>query len=328
MLFWFISFVCLLFGLREAFRDGSFARGRPDELVTMARIRDSLHHFEETLASGNLPEERDWERLFQASAPWGALFSESLPELRAQGASLVPTLKRFRELAVSHEKNLRDAKARASGAMSQALICACLIPVFGAFLYLLVPGVDERPIAWTFLCLLASGMGGVAATWLLGLAESARWGGLKKDAHPRVLESLGFCERLIALLRSGLAPDLAWARAVDSLSPELTSRWGADVWRRDPEDLGAARSLDESIASLGSRLRRAIQVGLLEGTPCEERLESVAQSLRAEIRAFQERELGLLGSRALKPLFLCVAPAVLSLLVIAVFVSFRSQGGF
>lgn len=331
MFFWILSTSCLLFGLRECVRDGTFARGKRgkgNELVSIARVRDAVHHFEETLASGNLPEPEDWLRLQHAPPPWGGLITESLTELRSQGASLLPTLKRFRELALAHEKSLRDAQARASGAMSQAMISAALVPVFGAFLYLLVPGLDERPFIWLAVCFAACASGGVAAAWLLDLSESARWGGLRPDARPWVLESLGFCERLIALLRSGLAPDLAWSRAVGSVSPDLVVHWGADVWRSVPEASTPATSLFESVTGLGVRLRRAIQTGLMEGTPCEERLEGVAQGLRTEIRAFQDRELSLLGSRALKPLFLCVAPSVLLLLVIAVWFSFRSSGGF
>ncbi len=329
MLLWFGFFLCLFFGLKEVFQDGLPGLRIASEISQLCRVRDSLHHFEETLASGCLPDEEDWELLRIHPAPWGGLISQSLIRLRTQGASLVPTLKRFRELVSSHEKNLRQGKARASQALAQAMVCSLMIPLFSSLLYLMVPGLDEKRSFWFVLSFFACVWGGLAAFWMLALSESARWGGLKKTEQPWVLEASGFGERLLATLKSGMAPDLAWSESIQAVSSGLVCLWGADIWQEsralEPLLQSGPSTFRESIATLGERLRRAIQVSLMEGSPSEERLVSVMESFKTEMNSFQERELSLLPARAMKPLFLCVAPAVLSLLITALVLSFQTQ---
>ena len=72
-------------------------------------------------------------------APWGALSFQSLTELRTSGAALLPTLRRLRNLAEEHEAALLDAKARSAQALSQAMLCAVLVPIFGSLLYVFYP---------------------------------------------------------------------------------------------------------------------------------------------------------------------------------------------
>lgn len=325
MVFWIFFFICLFFGLRELSSDGIPGLQIGRELVEVTRVKNRIHAFEETLASGCLPEEEEWEELAALPRPWGKILSESLHELRQQGASLLPTLRRYRELAASHEKSMREAKARSAQALAQSLLCIALIPILGSLLYLLVPGVEEKRLFWWSACAFALVWGGAAAAWLLRLSEQARWGGLFRIEQPWVLESLSFSERLIALLRAGQAPDVAWLRAAQDVEVGLLAHWGADVWRNEEEDSKSSLSLRESILTLGSRMRRAIQVSLLEGKPCESRLIGVVESFRIEMQSFQERELSLLPARAMKPLFFCIAPAVLGLLAIAITLGFQSQ---
>lgn len=327
MVFWILFFICLFFGLKELSSEGAPLLRIGQELVEVTRVKNRIHAFEETLASGCLPEEEEWEELARLPVPWGSLLSESLFELRQNGASLLPTLRRYRELAASHEKSMREAKARSAQALAQSLLCIALIPILGSLLYLLVPGVEEKRLFWWSACGFALVWGGVAAAWLLRMSEQARWGGLLRAEQPWVLESLGFGERLIALLRAGQAPDVAWTGAVRDVETRLLANWGADVWRSDSEDPKSALSLRDSILDLGARMRRAIQVSLLEGKPCESRLIGVVESFRIEMHSFQERELSLLPARAMKPLFLCIAPAVLGLLATAITLGFQSQSG-
>jgi hypothetical protein len=328
MSLWFGFFLCLFFGLKEVFRDGFPGLRISSEISSLCRTRDSLHHFEETLASGCLPDEQDWALLRSQPAPWGGLISESLIRLRSHGASLVPTLKRFRELVVSHEKNLRQGKARASQALAQAMVCALMIPLFSSVLYLMVPGVDEKRSFWFVLSFFACLWGGLASLWMLSMSEMARWGGLKKTEQPWVLESLSFGERLLATLKAGASPDLAWTESTKMLSSGLVCLWGANIWQESSNSASTQTGplhFRESIATLGERLRRSIQVSLMEGSPSEDRMISVIESFKTEMESFQERELSLLPARAMKPLFLCVAPAVMSLLVTALVLSFQSQ---
>jgi hypothetical protein len=144
-----------------------------------------------------------------------------------------------------------------------------------------------------------------------------------------LLESYCALERLLALVRAGHPPDLAWAQAVGDLrsqSGAVADLWGTSVWSKGLEPKGgpAAR---EAISRAGTAVRKAIQCALLEGRPAGERIEAAGTALRAEIEAAVERELGLLATRGLKPLFLCVAPALLGLLGAAMAMVWLSSGG-
>ena len=67
----------------------------------------------------------------------------------------------------------------------------------------------------------------------------------------------------------------------------------------------------------------------MEGRPCAERVEAALTSLAYEIKARVEAELTLLSARALKPLFVCVAPGTFLLLGSGIFLCFRhfAEGG-
>jgi hypothetical protein len=82
------------------------------------------------------------------------------------------------------------------------------------------------------------------------------------------------------------------------------------------------------LAELGSSLRKAIQVSLMEGRPCTERAEAALLALSQDLKAQVSRELTLLGTRALKPLFFCVAPALMGLLFTGLFLGWdQAMGG-
>ncbi|MGZ3707838.1 MAG: hypothetical protein ACXWPM_03265, partial [Bdellovibrionota bacterium] len=85
------------------------------------------------------------------------------------------------------------------------------------------------------------------------------------------------------------------------------------------EDAARPPGATASLAEAGRAIRKAVQVSLMEGRPCAERVESALQALRSEIQAWVDRELALLGTRSLKPLFLCVAPALLGLMAFGLY---------
>jgi hypothetical protein len=248
---------------------------------------------------------------------WGPLIYQSLTELRSSGGALLPTLRRLRNLADEHQISLMDAKAKASQAMAQALVCSFLVPLFGTVLYFLLPGVSDHPYRWGTACLSSMVVALLGAAWLLHLSSNARWGGLLAQQRCWVLTSQCAGERFLALVRSGTPSDLAWTRACELLiseAPSLAAQWGSSVWSQSekiPLSLNAsARVLIET----GGALKKAVQLSLMEGRPCTERVESALLALRQELRAQVDRELQLLGTRALKPLFICVAPSVMMLM--------------
>lgn len=327
----FVSGVAGMIGARIFFgelEDLIPALGSRAKQKEVRQVSLLLLELEECLASGLVPDQKRWDALAALPKPWGALSYESVRELRASGGSLLPTLKRLRELAENQIRTLSEARSRAAQATAQAVVCAFLIPVMGTVFRELIPGVEERPVLWLAACFVAFVAALVGGLWLLALADAARWAGLKKAQRPWILAAQCAGERFLSILRSGNPADIAWSRACELLtleSPELALAWGHSVWQapqtRSPSGSSAARALSDA----GDGLRKAVQVSLMEGRPCGDRVESALNSLRHEIGTCIERELQLLPARALKPLFACVAPAILGLLAFGLYLCWMAQ---
>jgi hypothetical protein len=334
---WTLCFISTFYGFRLLLADLPVRELIPGISKLRAQLRSVcflLQEIEETLSAGLVPATQRWDALRALPSPWGALAYESLQELRSCGGALLPTLRRLRALAQDHDAALGEARARSSQALAQAVVCAMLVPAFGSALYFLLPALDQHRALWALGCAIALAMAGSGALWMMAMAENARWGGLPLDARPWVLASQCAGERFLSLVRSGNPADLAWTRACALLqeeAPGLAARWGASVWGADsPAGLtqlksaaGAMKALEEA----GEGLRRAVQVSLMEGRPCTERVESALQALRQDLRSQIERELSLLSTRALKPLFICVAPALFMLLGFGLYLSWEQVVG-
>jgi hypothetical protein len=325
MLVWCCCFVSLGLGLRILspelhLIEGAFSLGR--EHARLQRVTSLLLELEETLASGLLPQPERWEELRRLPQPWGKLVSESVDQLRAQGGALLPTLKRLRTLAEEHSTSLKEARGRSAQALGQASACAALVPLFGCVLYFLLPGVSDRPYLWSVGAAVAFLFSLIAVAWMLGLSEVARWGGVPAQRRPWILAAQCAGERFLALVRCGNPADVAWSRTLETLSlddPFLAQAWGHSIWAQGTEP--KSHPATQSIVNVGQSVRKAVQLSLMEGYPCTERVETVLQSFRHELRAQMEREMGLLGTRCLVPLFCCVAPALLGLLAFGLYLA-------
>ncbi len=329
----FLGFRALVF----PFHIGGLRGGIGLERENLRRVGRILREIEEMLGAGLVPPSERWQKLRSLPAPWGALAFDSLQELRARGGALLPTLRRLRALAEQHDRGLGEARARASQSLSQALVCAALVPVFGTALYLLLPSVSARPWIWFASCSGSLMLAGSGALWMLKMAEEARWAGLRGEARSWMLASQCAGERFLALVRSGSPADLAWVRACELLkadAPGLAARWGASVWLASGTSFhsNARCPAEGALEETGDSLRRAVQVSLMEGSPCTDRVESALAGLSGELAALVERELSLLATRSLKPLFMCVAPALFALLAIGMGLSWGAvsggEGGF
>lgn len=294
------------------------------ERRSLARIALALREIEENLVSGSIPSQEQWGALSTLPAPWGSLIHQSLTELRASGAALLPTLKRLRTLAQEHEAALLDARARSAQAVSQAVLCAALVPGFGAILYALLPGVDEHPYLWMIGCILAMAMASIGSALMLRLSSSARWAGLPEECRSWVLSSQCAGERFLALVRSGTPADLSWTRSTELLqaqAPALAVHWGANVWTEAPKIPAPRSTAAAALIEFGRALKRTVQASVMEGRPCGDRVETALLGLRQEIRAQMDRELSVLPTRALKPLFIFVAPSILGLLFFGIYLA-------
>ncbi len=326
MLLWALSFSLAFLGVRILVSGSgnpiAAFQGARRETAELGQVNRLLHEVQETLEAGLIPAPEKWEAFTKLPAPWGTLSRRSLEELRSRGAPLLPTLKRFRALAEAHTAALGDARAKSAQAMAQAMVCGGLVPAFGAALYFLMPGISEHAWVWLLLCGLGELCAAIGCYWLVAMASAARWAGLTTAERPWALAFQCAGERFLALVRGGTPPDLAWPEAADLIrkdTPVLATGWGHTVWT-DPTPV-AASSAGAAILASATALRRAVQASLMEGRPCAERAEAILAGLRQELKARTERELTLLPTRALKPLFIFVAPALFVLLGCALFLA-------
>ena len=298
-------------GIQSVFRFGSADQG-------LARAIGIFHELQETLQAGVVPTTERWQELRALPRPWGSLASESIEGLRANGSAVLPTLVRLRGLAEEHRDSLKSARAKSAQASAQAMVCLALVPLFGFTLYWILPGVESRTYSWLVACAVAALLSTIGAFWLFRMAEEARWGGLRASERAWILGAQCAGERFLALVRAGVTADLAWSQACELLTleaPELAALWGHNVWHEPKLQATNGSGARIALAAAGSSLRKALQVSLMEGRPCTERVEAALTGLRADLKSQVERELTLLGARALRPLFLCVAPALFGLLI-------------
>lgn len=332
--FW-VSLIAAFLGLRIIHRElrpllPALGIGRIR--LEIRKVFQRIQEIEETLAAGIVPSEEQWEGIRNLPSPWGSVAFESVRELRTTGGALLPTLGRLRELADFQSRALSEARARSAQAQAQALCCGLLAPAFGIALYLCLPGVSDSPALWLMACGGALLFAGVGALWLLSLMEEARWAGLPPGARAWIFAAQCAGERFLALVRAGNPADIAWTRSCELLSreaPELAREWGSSIWKdRSATRARGSRCLaEEALIGAGDSIRKAVQLSLMEGRPCLERVEATLGSLRHEIQSQVERELSLLSTRALKPLFLCVAPPILGLLALGLYLSWRELAG-
>jgi hypothetical protein len=191
-----------------------------------------------------------------------------------------------------------------------------VVPLFACALYLLLPGITDFAWLWFMATGGALFWSFVGALWLFKMADQARWAGLKGEQRGWVLASQCMGERFLALIRAGNPPDLAWAGACELLrkeAPLLASAWGLSVWG-EGSAMPTSSLVLKSLVDCADGMRKAVQVGLMEGRGCSDRIEAVLMTFSQELQAHVTRELSLLATRALKPLFIFVAPSLMGLL--------------
>ena len=318
MQYWILSSVSLwvgcklfgsdFFGVFEVF---GFSKTRK----SLQKVTFVLRELEETLLGGLVPSEERWALLSQLDHPWRDLAVESVQELRASGGSLLPTLRRLRELAQDQIESLQEARAKTSQAFAQVVVCSLMVPLLGIALYLLLPGIEKNIHQWLIVCTFGLMLSLLGALWLFQITERARWGGLSYLNRSWVLSSQCAGERFLARVRGGVPPDLAWMgsyKVLEKDSEELAYAWGSSVW--SSVRLEFRGRTEQLIIEAGSAIKKSIQVSLMEGSPCLDKVETALKSLKTDFNSQVNRELMLLGTRSLKPLFICIAPSLLGIL--------------
>lgn len=286
--------------------------------------------FIEKIQVGKILEPSDWRRLRNSPEPWGRYSSDCIEELRRMGAPITPTLQRFSELTEQHAEFLREGNTRAQQAYAQSAFGVALVPVVGAVLWQICPGVQEMGVRWWVLCGFATLLPALGWFWIQKMVDTSRWAKLLPKERPWLLESLFFGERLLAYLSGGMSGEEAWTEAMKILTPDLQSEWchrelHPSEQKLTRKNLGEDPSAREEILQLGPYLHASLLVSQIQGTPVRPRLEESLRLFRTHWNHQVRRNLEKIPLQVLKPLFICLAPAVLGLLSFAVFQSLPAE---
>lgn len=281
-----------------------------------------LKTLSETLEGGVVPDPDDWDRIRSFPSPWGNLIFSGVRDLRDSGSPVLPTLKRMEETLLVQAEGLMEARSRSAQAFGQAVMGMALVPLFGVVLLAMMPGIDSAGSG--FLLLIAGGSvyASLSAVWILNLAEEARYGGLPVSQRQWLLSVPAAMERVLSLISGGLPPDLAWRKQHEELcfrDPGLAALWGAEIWQpeRPSHSVHSGEAVSDLIIGAGREVKKSIQLALLEGRSCLERIESISRSHQKDVQLKIRERLGTLPNRCLLPLFIFVLPPVFVLLAAA-----------
>ncbi len=332
MTLWTLTFIFLIFGFSELkplfFQFKNFLL-QSQAILKLKRAIHHLHFLQEQLESGLVPETHAWAELKTFPAPWGLLIYQSVMELRNQGAAVLPTLSRMRRTLEEQIELIQESKAKSAQALGQAVAGMIMIPLFAAVLYFLLPGMEENQKEFMMTFIFSLFLGSLSFVWMLSMIDQARFGNLKREKRFWLVSVNASLERLMALISTGLPPDLAWKKMYEELAIQdraLALEWKSQIWDGDlSTGFQTGNECEILVINLGNEVKRSIQTSLIEGRGCLERIESIHRTFIVELRMKIERELNLLPNRCLKPLFVCILPAVFILLLVSISLSFQSQ---
>lgn len=321
MLLWTFTFIVLILGIRDLnplWLKLKLFLSQGAHILALRRAVEHLKLISQILESGLVPEDSDWQKIKTFPAPWGALIFQSVSELRDQGAPVLPTLHRMQTTLSNQIEQIQEAKVKSAQALGQATMAFLMIPSAALALFYLLPGIQNEVGAFFSLILFALFLNALSFIWMLSLAEKARFANLPSEKRKWMVSVDATIDRIIALISTGLPPDLAWKRALEELSfldQKLAHAWGLLVW--DTEFQKPNLSLNDAerlMISTGIEVKRSIQTSLVEGRPCLDRIESVQRSFQLDLKMHISKELNLLPNRCLTPLFTLVLPSFFVLL--------------
>lgn len=290
-------------------------RGAAARDAAVARQETALSAVIESLRGGLLPGSGAWEELeridreAEAGGDGAGLGAGELArELRRRGAPVLPTLLRARALAIRQRALRERARAELAGVRAQARLALGVIPLVGVGFPWLLPGLSASTPAWIAVTLLAWGLAAAAGVWMERIGESARWAGLPRAE--RAWAGLAPCagERFLAWLRAGLAPEGAWRETLVWLAgraPDLHALWSSGTARGTAG--GRARS---EIEALGRKLEQVASDARREGRGCGERIEAALDGFGEAWECEAAAQLARAPLRALRPMYVLVAPAL------------------
>jgi hypothetical protein len=320
MLIWFFTALSGLTALLIFLKLVSGLSETTQNLENQLSLIQWLQRCEEKLICGFPLDPEDFqssiltEPQYRFLEPW-------IKELRNSGQALLPTLKGLRDSVGYVHRVLVQSQSKVAPTRLQAKVSIGLILVISLFLYYLLDGPRVSPGVWLVATLGALLLGGFAFLWIESLILQTIWRGSQKKTESQWFAYFLFPERLRGAIQIGQSLDEAWIQSVQSLDvtglpPPLLS-----LWTKDPVECGS----DVLEVKLLEELRLALQHALFQGTPVSDRIQVWANQCRVQFETDLTGRLETLPHRCLQPLFLCVAPAVIGLLVVGMFLEIQQS---
>jgi hypothetical protein len=294
------------------------------DLTTLKNISWEL---DESLAAGLVPTEDRFEKLAHLPKQLSEMSATPIRELRESGGELRPTLKRIRLFAEKSLEIEQISRTKTLAAFSQSVVCLCMIPVFGVAYYEMLPGIQSQSFHWFCICAFALSMCLIALIWIYRMSVSAQFGGLNQDQRGWILFVRCMGERLVARIKQGEPPDLAWDKLIADMPAschELTLAWG--IASGTDQKLQNPSSMENLILRFGIKMKEVLVFMSLQGHPSLERVSGLVDQLNSQMDLIIKKELEQLPLRALKPLFILVCPSVLLVALVGVFFGFWNEG--
>ncbi len=306
LLLWWCASVCAVLSFVQflpiAKRSLVALRTRRTEVRRLDELGIEIQDVIDSLQTGQVPTVEQWSRFQVSAPPWGELLLSIVRLLQSHGASLVPALKRFRDLIVWMRDASLEAQAKTASARMQCWMFVLGAPVLAAVLAFALPSVAQDLGTWTVLSVFGTALCLLGSAWVFRLSERAAWGGLVGEERFALLRLLGSGEKLVAFVRAGHPPDLAWTlSSMESFRTAFSSKRTFAV---------------SAVEQCFARVMEAVD----QGKPCSESLELCLGSLRSEFQNQIKRSVDSLATETLKPLFICVMPAILGLIGSAVWI--------
>lgn len=275
-----------------------------------------------SLESGVVPSEDEWMIIEDYQHSFSKRILMIINELRDSGCKILPTLCRFEELLEFQVDLLKNTHVQSSQAISQCIICLFVTPLFSVFLYQIVPFLSGYFWEWCALTSISFFLCFIGFLWIVSLCEKSMWCGLSYSERSYIMEVLVFFEMVISKINSGFCADQSWVEVLEIYKNHLP-KFVVFTMSGCHESL----KIKTLIQSLFKDAKSSIYYNLMEGKPCVETLVFFAKNFKSEYRALISHQLELLPIRALKPLFICVAPAIILLIIGTVFFSWNSLSG-
>ena len=314
----FISEIIFGFGLFLSFRlslilvmDFRLHRGRVSPEKYLSSFLDRLVSIRDSLKAGVFPGIEAFDR-WGSGIPVEFVFpAQVIVDLRSQGAPILPSLERLIQSIGFQLETLRQCQVRSAPAKAQALLMVAMIPMLSVVLVFMFPQIQSQFVVWTLITGLSLGISAVGMFWIWKMIQKALRAGQSIENWQQIQSFISWMNSVESEVLRGVSADLAWSHSYQRvMSSTQIMGIHSQVWdEHKPEN--------SDIRSAVISFQKSIQLSLMEGRPCLERLSTTIFDFREKVRSQVMRELEILPTRILMPLFLTLAPAVLFLLVSA-----------